>query len=123
LETVSNCRTEKMKGESGVKPPHSKGRVEWTLRSFRPAVFTLGFFQRRSIMRGWFFGFALIRVITARNVSTAAQPEHVPELAFRCTDGGRTSMEVFRRAVKAGEAVDVPQGNWTGGLLVVAPEK
>lgn len=49
--------------------------------------------------------------------------EPVPELAFRYTDGGRTSMEVFRRAVKAGEAVDVPQGNWTGGLLVVAPEK
>ncbi len=49
--------------------------------------------------------------------------EPVPELAFRYTDSGRTGMEVFRRAVEAGDAIDVPQGNWTGGLLLVAPEK
>jgi hypothetical protein len=48
--------------------------------------------------------------------------EPQPELGFRYTDGGRTTMQVFRRAIKAGESLDVPQGNWTGGVLLASPE-
>jgi hypothetical protein len=40
-------------------------------------------------------------------------------VSFRYTDGGRTALQVFTRAIKAGEKVAVPQGNWTGGLLVL----
>ena len=46
-----------------------------------------------------------------------------PELTFGYTDGGRTRMEVFRRAVRAGEQVELPQGNWTGGVLLAPPEE
>ncbi|MFW5693388.1 MAG: sialidase family protein [Thermoguttaceae bacterium] len=47
--------------------------------------------------------------------------EPAPDLKFRYTDGGRTRMDVFRRSVKAGESIDIPQGNWTGGLLLAPP--
>ncbi len=40
-------------------------------------------------------------------------------VSFRYTDGGRTELQVFTREVKAGEKVVVPQGNWSGGLLLV----
>lgn len=40
-------------------------------------------------------------------------------VSFRYTDGGRTALQVFTRAVKAGEKVVVPQGNWSGGLLLL----
>lgn len=39
--------------------------------------------------------------------------------SFRYTDGGRTSLQVFTRALKAGEKLSLPQGNWSGGLLVL----
>ncbi|MGM0489448.1 MAG: hypothetical protein ACQESR_22140 [Planctomycetota bacterium] len=47
------------------------------------------------------------------------QPE--PELGFHYTDDGRTRMDVFRREVESGESVEIPQGNWTGGVLLVPP--
>lgn len=40
-------------------------------------------------------------------------------LSFGYTDGGRTRMEVFERELKKGEAVSIPQGNWTGGILLL----
>ena len=46
-----------------------------------------------------------------------------PELTFGYTDGGRTRMHVFRRAVRAGEPIELPQGNWTGGVLLAPPEE
>jgi hypothetical protein len=45
--------------------------------------------------------------------------EPVDDLVFRYTDGGRTPMQVLRRTVVAGQRVQVPQGNWTGGLLLI----
>lgn len=44
-------------------------------------------------------------------------------LAFCYTDSGRTGVQVFKRVVKAGQRVEIPQGNWTGGILLVGPEK
>jgi len=40
---------------------------------------------------------------------------------FGYNDPGRTRMQVFQRRVAAGETLAVPQGNWTGGLLLVPP--
>jgi hypothetical protein len=38
---------------------------------------------------------------------------------FRYTDGGKTALQLFARPVKAGEKLALPQGNWSGGLLVL----
>lgn len=43
----------------------------------------------------------------------------VPGLEFGYSDTGRTQMQVYERRVEAGEVVIVPQGNWTGGLLIL----
>ncbi|MDP6558183.1 MAG: sulfatase-like hydrolase/transferase, partial [Pirellulaceae bacterium] len=40
---------------------------------------------------------------------------------FGYTDGGRTRMQVFVRELKAGQRVVIPQGTWTGGLLLLPP--
>ena len=53
--------------------------------------------------------------------TTGWEPE--TELDFGYTDGGHTTMQVFRRVVKAGESLDIPQGNWTGGILLVPPKE
>ena len=42
----------------------------------------------------------------------------VDGLTFAYTDTGRTRMQVYRRRLKAGDHIDLPQGNWTGGLLL-----
>jgi hypothetical protein len=47
----------------------------------------------------------------------------VPEGTFQYTDGARTRMVIYQRALKAGETVGIAQGNWTGSLLLVPPEK
>ena len=39
--------------------------------------------------------------------------------SFRYNDSGRTALQVFTRALKAGESLTLPQGNWSGGLLVL----
>jgi hypothetical protein len=41
------------------------------------------------------------------------------DATFSYTDTGRTAMSVYTRELKAGEEVAVPQGNWTGGLLIL----
>ncbi len=41
------------------------------------------------------------------------------ELRFRYTDGGKTPVDVLSRRMRAGEGLDVPQGNWTGVMIVV----
>jgi len=42
-------------------------------------------------------------------------------LSFGYTDAGKTRMAVFSRAVKAGERIEIPQGNWTGGIVLTPP--
>ncbi|MDP6119063.1 MAG: sialidase family protein [Planctomycetota bacterium] len=42
----------------------------------------------------------------------------LPNLQFWYTDGGKTKMAIFHRWCKAGEFVRIPQGNWTGGILL-----
>jgi 2-methylisocitrate lyase-like PEP mutase family enzyme len=41
---------------------------------------------------------------------------------FGYTDGGRTRMQVFVREVEAGQRIVIPQGTWTGGLLLLPNE-
>ncbi len=43
-------------------------------------------------------------------------------MVFHYTDGGRTRVQVLTRSIKAGEEIDIPQGNWTGGLLLIPPD-
>jgi hypothetical protein len=42
-------------------------------------------------------------------------------MTFRYTDGGRTQLQVYSHEVLQGESVTIPQGNWTGGLLLLPP--
>jgi hypothetical protein len=44
--------------------------------------------------------------------------EPAAEEALYYTDGGKTRMTIFQRALKQGESLRVPQGNWTGGILI-----
>ncbi|NIP98811.1 MAG: hypothetical protein GWO24_37585, partial [Akkermansiaceae bacterium] len=46
----------------------------------------------------------------------------VEGLTFGYTDGGRTRMAVFETMLRAGEELEIPQGNWTGGVLLVREE-
>ena len=41
------------------------------------------------------------------------------ELTFHYTDRGHTRMVVYTRTLKAGELAQVPQGNWTGTLVLM----
>jgi hypothetical protein len=45
--------------------------------------------------------------------------EKVDGLQFRYNDGGKTLMQVYQRKLKKGETVDIPQGNWTGCMLLM----
>jgi hypothetical protein len=64
----------------------------------------------------------LVHVATAPSVSGVdlAGWQKVEGLCFHYTDKGRTVMEVFRRTCKAGTKLTVPQGNWSG-TIVLAP--
>jgi len=46
--------------------------------------------------------------------------QRVEGLTFWYTDKGRSRMAVYRKRVQAGEEIDIPQGNWSGGI-VLAP--
>ena len=39
---------------------------------------------------------------------------------LRYSDRDKTVLNVFKRAVKAGEAIEIPQGNWTGSLVLLS---
>ena len=41
--------------------------------------------------------------------------------AFCYTDDGKTPMNIYQRAIAAGDELDIPQGNWTGTLLLLPP--
>lgn len=47
----------------------------------------------------------------------------VEGLEFGYTDGNRTRMDVFRREADRDDRIVIPQGNWSGGLLLVPPAK
>jgi len=38
--------------------------------------------------------------------------------SFRYSDRNRTAVTVFTRPIKAGQKLPIPQGNWTGGVLI-----
>ena len=45
----------------------------------------------------------------------------IREWSFHYTDQNRTKVRVFSRTCRAGERLDIPQGGWTG-IMLVAPE-
>ncbi len=45
--------------------------------------------------------------------------ELVPGVEFRYNDAHRTALRVYRRAIRSGETVALPQGNWTGSLALL----
>jgi len=45
--------------------------------------------------------------------------EKVDGLTFGYTDKGRSRMQVYRRRVKPGEDIEIPQGNWSGTLVII----
>lgn len=44
-------------------------------------------------------------------------------LTFHYTDGGKSVMTVFRKEARKGEAVTVPQGNWSGAIVLAGEMK
>ncbi len=44
--------------------------------------------------------------------------EKVPNWIFRYTDKGKTKLRVYKRKLKQGTSLSVPQVNWTGSLLL-----
>ena len=76
---------------------------------------------------------AMIRVTAKRetviHVATAGAQKGIDmdgwqrlhDASFLYTDGGRTRMQVFCRPLAAGKTLSIPQGNWTGCLVVIPP--
>ncbi len=46
----------------------------------------------------------------------------VAQAAFHYSDKGKTAMTVYCRLLKAGDEIAVPQGNWTGTVVLVPPD-
>jgi hypothetical protein len=42
---------------------------------------------------------------------------------FRYTDRGKTRMQVFGRSLKKGQKLEIPQGNWSGCLVLIPPPR
>ena len=40
------------------------------------------------------------------------------DLSFYYTDKGKSRMHIFKKAIKTGDQVTVPQGNWSGGVVM-----
>ena len=59
---------------------------------------------------------AEVRLATSGPAPSGWTPE--PELGFRYTDKGRTAVSVYRRSLAAEEEIVLPQGGWTGCLLL-----
>ncbi len=74
---------------------------------------------------------ATIEVLAKRDATLfmATAPKHidvgqqgwslVPESTFYYTDGAKTELNVYSRPVKKGQTITIPQGGWTGGLLLI----
>ena len=63
-----------------------------------------------------------IATATSQQGIDIGQWEPEAEITFHYTDLGRTGMKVFQRRLKVGERIEIPQGNWTGGILLAPPE-
>jgi iduronate 2-sulfatase len=62
-------------------------------------------------------------VATTKNSASKVLSGWEPmEEGFLYTDTNRTHMAVFRRHVRAGESLRLPQGSWTGTLLLMPPK-
>lgn len=48
--------------------------------------------------------------------------EPVEASPFFYSNRAKTGMTIFSRSAKRGETIDVPQGNWAGGMLLIPPE-
>ena len=46
----------------------------------------------------------------------------VPGMFFTYNDGSKTRMDVYRKSLKAGEEVEVPQGSWQGMIVILPGE-
>lgn len=46
----------------------------------------------------------------------------VPDAKFLYSDMGRTPMTIYSRPIKSGQEIVVPQGNWTGVLVLLPPD-
>jgi hypothetical protein len=66
---------------------------------------------------------ATLHVATATTGRRAAPAgwKKVEGLGFACTDTNRTRLQVYRRPVRAGERLSIPQDNWTGTLVLLPP--
>lgn len=59
--------------------------------------------------------------VTTEELETAWTP--VPDSSFHYSDTKRTKMSVFKRLLKPGQTVELPQDSWTGTLLLLPPEQ
>lgn len=60
-----------------------------------------------------------LATVPTRNAVDLTGWAAIPDATFGYTDGGRTRLQVFQRNVSDGERVILPQGNWTGSLLLI----
>ncbi len=69
------------------------------------------------------------RDTTLRVAAAAAQGDRLlkgwrkTEAGFSYTDGGHTALVVFSRDLKSGEELAIPQGGWTGTIVLIPPER
>ena len=66
---------------------------------------------------------AVLHLATARTQTgaTLAGWTPLPNVSFCYTDANRTRMSVFTRPLRTGETIALPQGNWTGSVLLLPP--
>ena len=48
--------------------------------------------------------------------------QKVPGATFAYSDPSRTPMQVYRRSLKAGQEIDIPQGSWQGMIVILPAE-
>lgn len=64
-----------------------------------------------------------IWMATARSERAAPQGWQATSGTFHYTDRGNTALAVFSRKLKGGDEIALPQGNWTGALLLIPRAK
>lgn len=64
----------------------------------------------------------IVTTTAAQNLEAAGWTP-VVETRFHYTDRNRTAMQVFSRPLQADEEIEIPQGNWTGRLVLLSPQK
>ena len=82
---------------------HGGERAELSAKTSRATTLTVvtGATQKQFILPGW---------------------TTVPADNFHYGDKGRTPMAICSRALKAGEELSIPQGSWTGTMLLLSPD-